>query len=73
MEAITGVLKKRQVRLSDPAPLGGPGAAQAPTGQPQARLVERNDRSAIVEVRCACGRCTYVQCRWPAAAPHKET
>ena len=62
------VLKKNQVRLAgEPAP-AATAAPRPAAGQAQARIIEMAPDSAIIEVRCACGRFTYVRCAWPAAA-----
>ncbi|MBM4019091.1 MAG: hypothetical protein FJ288_12310 [Planctomycetes bacterium] len=66
MEKTGAILKKNQVRAAGSRPIGDAQAARSAPAAPQARLVEKNDSSAVIEVRCACGRCTYIQCRWPA-------
>jgi hypothetical protein len=60
----TAVLKKSAVRVAGPCHID-PAAARA-SDAPQVRIVETTAAGALLEVRCACGRCTYVQCRWPA-------
>ena len=65
-----GVLKKGQVRPGGARAAGVPAAIQPASAQSQVKVVERDDRSATIEVCCACGRRTYIQCRWPnPAAP----
>lgn len=62
----TGILKKNQVRLSTAGRAEGHAAPASPTAAAEVRIVEQHPDYALVEVRCACGRCTYVQCRYPA-------
>lgn len=73
------VLKKDRVRMEGRRRIGGPavapgssaapaGGAAAPGGQPAARLVSVSDAGALVEVTCACGRKTLLQCDFDAAA-----
>jgi len=33
-----------------------------------ARIVDLQDDYAVIEVRCECGRCAYVRCRWQGKA-----
>ena len=60
VEIPSGILKKNQVRL------GGVFSADAPAtaAGPMARIVDLQDDYAVIEVRCECGRCAYVRCRW---------
>lgn len=72
--ATTGIVKKGRVRPSPPRrleaaagphrPAGGPVA-----GAPQVRIVERHADRAALEVRCACGRITHVECQWQVPPP----
>ncbi len=66
------VLKKDRVRMEGRRRIGGPAATSdsppAPGGQPTARLVSVSDAGALVEVTCACGRTTLLQCDFDAAA-----
>jgi len=63
------ILKKGAARVAGACRLGTPAGARPAAGGPEARLVERHDDRAVIEVRCACGRFAYVECRWPKAAP----
>jgi hypothetical protein len=66
VEATPGVLKKSQVRPAGAYPLNPGPAAPAPApAKGDVRLVEQHADHAVLEVRCACGRVTYVHCRWP--------
>jgi len=59
----TGVIKKHRVRQAPAggaSPVGGnPAAAPA-----QARLVQKEDDHAVLEVCCPCGNVIRVECRW---------
>jgi hypothetical protein len=72
----TGVLKKNQVRSSGPRRLGAacdPAESRRPAagGPAGVRIARRDADRAVIEVRCACGNVTLIECRWPgeAAAP----
>jgi hypothetical protein len=75
VESTHGILKKSHVRPAGAYTMNaGPAVAPPPpvADKSDVRLVEQHPDHAILEVRCACGRVTYVQCRWPipgAAAP----
>jgi hypothetical protein len=64
------VLKKRMVRAGGSRRIGDRAAAPAGAagGKAAARIVEQSDAGAVLEVTCGCGRKTYVQCEYPAAA-----
>ena len=66
-DTVTGILKKNQVRPAGAYSIGaGPTVPPAPgPAKAEVRLVEQHDDHATLEVRCACGRYTYIQCRWP--------
>jgi hypothetical protein len=67
VESSSGILKKSQVRPAGACPLN-PGMAAPPSPAPvkgDVRLVEQHSDHAILEVRCTCGKVTFVQCRWP--------
>jgi hypothetical protein len=76
VESTSGILKKNQVRPAGAYAISTAAAAPPPTATAKGdvRLVEQHADHAILEVRCACGRVTYVQCRWPmpGAAPAAE-
>lgn len=74
---MSAVIKNNQLKAGGPCRIGASAATPASASAgPQVRMVERRDDGAVIEVRCACGRCTYVQCRWPAqaapAAPKRD-
>lgn len=63
------VLKKASVREAGPVQLGTIGSQPRPAGgaakaapAAQARVVEQDDRSAVIEVVCPCGCRTLVRC-----------
>jgi hypothetical protein len=62
------VLKKNQVRQAGEPPPAAAAAPRPSAGLAQARIIEMAPDSAIIEVKCACGRFTYVRCTWPPAA-----
>ena len=64
-----GVLKRNQVRVGGPYRVAGGPAARPEPGDAEARIVDVEGSEAILEVRCVCGRLTYVRCRWAAPAP----
>jgi hypothetical protein len=73
-QTITGIVKKDRVRVAEPCRIGAAaqgGAAAAGAGA-MVRIARRNADHAVLEVRCACGRTTHVECRWPAGAPGDE-
>jgi hypothetical protein len=77
-QGLTGVVKKDRVRPGEPCRIGAPSAAPAPrrAAVPHARIVEKTDDRAIVEVRCGCGQVLHVECRWAGggeAAAEQET
>jgi len=45
-----------------PAPAGTPGSPGAAVADPAVRVVEQDETGALIEVTCACGRTTHVQC-----------
>lgn len=68
--AANGVLKKESVRPAgtqrmQPAP-AQPAADSSPgtgtSGPPEAQIVDTGDGVVTIEVRCPCGRKTYLQC-----------
>jgi hypothetical protein len=61
----TGILKKNAVRLGGACHIDS-AASPAPEAAASVRIVEKTAAGALIEVRCACGRCTYVQARWPS-------
>jgi hypothetical protein len=63
---MTGVLKKSTVRLGAPCRIDSAAAPAAEAAGPNVRIVEKTATGVLLEVRCDCGRCTFVQCRWPS-------
>ena len=63
--AMPGVLKKSTVRLGAPCHIDAAASPDSEAAGPGVRIVEKTAAGAVLEVRCACGRSTYVQCRWP--------
>jgi hypothetical protein len=73
-ESVTGIVKKNQVRPAGACAIGAKRAASPQTsGKTEVRILEQHDDHALLEIRCSCGRYTYVQCRWPVAAPVAPT
>jgi len=73
-ELVTGIVKKHQVRPAGAYPIGAERAASPQTsGKAQVRILEQHDDHALLEIRCPCGRYTYVQCRWPIPGPVAPT
>jgi hypothetical protein len=70
------VLKKPQVRMAGRRPVGpaaapaGPAPAAAPA---RARILAHDDRGALIEVTCPCGRSVQVHCLYAAPDATKET
>ena len=66
-----GVLKKNNVKQAEPCSLGAAprtGSAGSLTPQPQASIVEQDENHALVEVVCACGAKSYLNCLFPSSA-----
>jgi hypothetical protein len=63
---MTGILKKSAVRLGGACRVDPAEATASDAAGPEARIVEKTAAGVLIEVRCACGRCTYVQAKWPA-------
>jgi hypothetical protein len=64
VEIPSGILKKNQVRLGGVFSADAPATAASAAAGPMARIVDLQDDYAVIEVRCECGRCAYVRCRW---------
>ncbi len=76
---LSAVVKKGRVKETGAVRLGperGPSSARggpapgpsAAAAAPAARIVEQHEDRAVVEITCACGRVTRLQCRWPPPA-----
>jgi len=61
-----GILKKHEVRLGGACRID-PAVVTQPAAGPDVRIIEKTAAGVLLEVRCACGRCTYVQCMWPSS------
>jgi hypothetical protein len=66
----SGLVKKDRVRITGSRALAA-GAAGAVSPAPSARIVEKNDSGAMVEVVCACGRKIHLHCRYGQLAPDR--
>lgn len=62
--ALNGVLKKSRVKTASPCRIGTPPPGAQAEAEAETRLVEQYADRAVLEVRCPCGRVTYVECRW---------
>lgn len=81
MTQAAAVLKRASVRTAGavqlgsasgaprPAPAPGSAPAAAKPAGAQARIVEQDDRSAVIEVICPCGCRTLVRCVTAAIEP----
>lgn len=74
-DRVAGVIKKERIRTSPPRPVGAAGEAFLPAegpetvdDLPEVRIAEQFAGGAVLEVRCPCGRVTYVQCQWKVPA-----
>ncbi|MCX5682443.1 MAG: hypothetical protein NT049_02005 [Planctomycetota bacterium] len=61
----SSVLKNNQIRMTEPGRPGAPAAPRPAHDRSEIRTVERNANDAVVEIRCVCGRHTYMHLRWP--------
>ena len=61
------VIKRDSLREGPPRVLGASG--EPDHTEPIARLIEQHGRAVAVEVTCACGRKTYLELDYTAAAP----
>ena len=61
------ILKKHRVKTAGTRRIGVPVAADSPSGEPQARILEQSGRATAVEVACTCGRKIYLQLDYAAA------
>jgi hypothetical protein len=66
-EHSSGIVKKNQVNLAGRRRLGAAGPATRSAGGPAARVLRQDDAGALIEVTCACGRKTHLQCDYAAA------
>ena len=69
VDKVQAVLKKSQVKLTGPRPIG-PGAAGAAARRPpapRAQIVEQDDSHVLIEVVCPCGARTLLHCDYAAA------
>jgi hypothetical protein len=68
------VLKNSRIRMTEPGRPGAPAAPRPAHDRSEIRTVERSANDAVVEIRCVCGRHTYMHLRWPqAGAPADPT
>ncbi len=80
------VLKSNQVLVSGTARLeagggiapvrtatSGQAASHAGFAAQEARILESNDEYAIIEVTCACGAKTHIQCNYSRVTQQAET
>jgi hypothetical protein len=65
-EACSKIVKKSQVCMTGASRPGTTAPRQPAPGQSEIRVVERHASDAVLEIRCACGRHTYMHLRWPA-------
>jgi len=70
IERVTGVIKKDRVHLGGVVQISRMGqlpvsaGAGCPNGSAgRARIIEQRDGMAVVEVTCACGKTTIIQCQ----------
>ena len=64
---MTGVIKRQEVRLTEAqSAAGAESPAARPAAGPQARILQHNDREALVEVTCACGKKIQIRCAYGA-------
>ncbi|MCX5654399.1 MAG: hypothetical protein NTY65_07110 [Planctomycetota bacterium] len=68
----SGILKKGQIHVTGPCKPGAAAAPRPASGQPEIRTVERSANDAVVEIRCTCGRHTYMHLRWSGAGTPVE-
>jgi len=52
---------QRRLEIGQPSPSPAPGF-RAALASPQVRIVENNDRYAVMEITCSCGTKTHVRC-----------
>jgi len=71
-ETCSKILKKGQVCMTGMPEQGAPAARRSAPEQSEIRVVERHASDAVLEIRCACGRHTYMHLRWPAAGTPAE-
>jgi len=63
------VIKKHLVRMLETPRVIGAASGQAGSGPAAcARIVRRSEAGVLVEVTCACGEKTYLQCDYARAA-----
>ncbi len=60
----TNLLKREKVKMEGQCSVGHSGAGVAPSVRPGARIVERNDNGAVIEVTCGCGEKIYLHCTY---------
>ena len=58
----SGVLKRDKAKVAGQRLLARPASTGRPAENAQARIVERDDEHAIIEVRCGCGRVIQLNC-----------
>ena len=69
-ETAPAVVKKDQVKLAEPCPVGagvGVGARSARSSW-QARVVEQGQAGAVIEVVCPCGQRVRLHCEYVPGA-----
>ena len=64
MSETTGrVIKKDTVRMTEgPRRIAEPAERGPPSSAPAVRIVEQSETAVVIEVTCACGEKTCVQC-----------
>ena len=68
---MSGIIKKDSVRMAEaPRQLGDAATPPAAMG-PAARILEQNETGVQIEITCACGQKTYLQCEY-AAGPSPD-
>jgi len=67
------VLKKNEVRLTDPCRIGQDAPEVRPTATALARVIARDDAGTTVEVTCSCGRKVQLRCLYVAETVPAET
>jgi len=68
--AATRVLKKNQINMSGPRRVGqAPASPVRPAAVGSARVVQQDERGAIIEIVCRCGETIRLRCSYDVSGP----